>query len=1757
MRVTLSIKILALWLLSVTAVASTLPEALLEQSRTYQQQLAERYAQTDIDDPMRLQQSLQSLIRHSGGVAYDVRQPLELALTSLPPPRGELWLHLSYQPFTSEERAERQPLYAAMLAWLSEQQAGYPQSPIAVDALKRAVDLAVEQEEYATAIALQQPLLEADNTPEQQQRLQQLRQQRRQQQSLQLIEANDAVIDNRAYHCLLFNAPLSEREASRYREQMTLEPAHASWQLRYRYPWQRQQLCLGGLIGGVDYQLTLAAGVRSETGERALWQPLTYQWHHPVEPDPEPYFSFESDKRLLPASGAQVVPLQHRYSDRVRLALLRIDPRNLAHERVRAYLLDSELNDYQAWQVAHELGEVVWRGEMALQRSETQPLTEYLPLPQQQTTKPGLYLLLAGSEPPPEYSISWCEGERLCFEPRASQWLFISDIGLSSYHSERELTLISRDLNSGESVADLPLQLLAKNNSVLFEGRSDSYGRVDIPAHYLQGEGGSEPKLILAWQNPRHFTLLNLEQRPYDMAGNGVGGRLLLGPLDLWLQSERGVYRPGEAVEVIGLLRNRRGEVVSDLPLYFVLQDAADRDIESRYIHPEAGGSYRFTLSLPPQGRTGSWLLQARTLPEEAPLAEWRFEVQEIEPPRLKADFIAPPQRSLATGEEIELSLQADYLFGAAAADLRIASRAVIRSRTTPFAEFRQFQFGLPEPSQQQPWQSLAEGRTDSRGAAKVSYRAPERLDGFRPAEATIYSRVIDVDGRDVAISTSLPLHHYPAYLGLRVESAAVEAGEAVVGVVRVDINGQAVAAAGLQWRLYRRQWQEQWYERNGRWQLQWQEQRQLEQQGELNIAAPEVTQLRLSQLQGESYRLELSDPASGVTSALHFGRYSGSGGEPEQGKLLLRSDKQHYLPGERAQITVQSPFEGQGSLLIATDEIVDHINFELGTEPVTLSIPVVSGWGVGANLLLTAVAGAERGGDSRRLPQRLMANLWLDSGRTVAELPLQLQVAAQVEPESPLTVLLQPTGATEPLHAVLLAVDEAVLRLTGFEAPQPLEHFFSQRQLGMVLRDNYSAIIDTTADYSLATVRHGYAMMRAVMAEAAGQRGRAPNLTDIVALASGVVTLPADGGEITLQLPDFSGELRLMALVWSGNRLGSAVQAVTVSPPLLFAPTAPRQLASGDQSQLTLRLHNLRAPAAEYQLKWQGDGVAFEGERPSRVSLAEGESRILKIPFRAKEVGQAEIVLQLQGEGVALERRLPLQIVAPTAYQLQRQLHQLLPQESLTVEPSLAELHGAKVTIEVSTNPLGGVGRLLQQLQRYPYGCLEQLSSRAWPLLLYPELQQRLALAPLSQRTEALQPLWSQLWQRQNRYGGFGMWSSEAEERRWLSVYATDMLLQAETMGYLTDSEPLQRARARLYDYLGSRTPGEEGVQSYALYLLARRGELERRWLTSLAESIAASPEVDSPTLALLAAAFYQHGAPERATELFKQAEQRLREPGRSRGFTPYGSPLRDALLLLYLLAESDQPLLLEPLLQQVVDQLQRDGEHLSTQELAWLARGVAKLPLSVQAWRLQHNGETIELGAAEGWRWQGEGEAVAVAQQLQNRSEVTLWVSSTLEGAPKLPLSIDNDASYQISQGYYRLDGEAVTPATPLQQGELLVGLITLQAKALSQPTETLVIDRIAAGLALENSALLHRLSVSQLDWLPDLVPLDYQEWLEDRYLAALTLLPDDGSRRLAYLVRVVSPGRYTDPAVEVEAMFQPYRQGRGELRQWQIIE
>jgi uncharacterized protein YfaS (alpha-2-macroglobulin family) len=1526
--------------------------------------------------------------------------------------------------------------------------------------------------------------------------------------------------------CLDFSDAMAAAEERHYADYIRFNPPFAAVFRKHAY----DEICADGAEFGTTYQVRVLPGLSSDNDNR-VGKAIVLQAE---VGDRSPRVWFSNSHYVLPKGGG--IPVHSVNVDKARLTLYRIGERNLLNEAIKRSFR-SDIGRYKAHEIRDELGEELWSGEADLTSHRNREAVSNLPLASLIEPAAGVYLLTAKAV---------TADEENDYGDLASQWLVVSDIGLTTYRGKDGLTVASRSLATAQPLAGIKLVLYGRNNQALAQTVTDAGGVARFAEQFLDGKGGREAIKLMAFGAAGDFNFLDITGSPFDLSDRGVKGRAFPGPIDAFLYTERGVYRPGEQVNLGVLLRNSKGLAVDGLPLTIRLLRPDEQIVTEQLIQPQGAGGYSSVLAISTGARSGRWKALAYLDRDAEPLGQVAFLVEDIVPPRLELEVKETPPSPLGADGAGRFGIQARYLFGAPGADLAATAEVRISADPDPFPQFPGYRFGPVDEAEDSVLLTLLDTRTDAQGQAAFAFRL-ERLPNItRPLRAQLRAEVSDVDGRAVAITHWLPVRQQPLMIGVKAVEETLKGGEeALFEVLALDPQGVPQAHPGLAYRLISEDVDYQWYQDDGRWRYKRQVRDRTVSEGSLAVTAAAPGRLGMP-LEHGRYRLEVRDSKLGLLSSVRVtAGWQGGGADAETPDMLtLRSERSSYAPGDMARLRLEAPFAGSASLVIATDRVLSVQAMELDGSSAEWEIAVDPQWGAGAYALVTAYRpdGARAGHG----PRRAVGVVWLGVDKATHQLDVSLRNPEQVRPLTTLELDLAVTGQApgETVYVTLAAVDEGVLQLTDYQRPDPLQHYFGQRQLAIGMRDLYGRLIDGHLG-APSRIRSG--------GGASGRQGMADSHVKIVSLFSGVVRPDASGqARITFAVPQFEGRLRLSAVAWSGQRLGSGESQVTVRDPVVMMLSVPRFLAADDTTRASVLLQNLEGPEGLYQLSWKSTGALRSDALPAQreVSLSRGQREVVQIPLQGAAVGNGYLSLRLlDPQGAVTERQVGVGVRAPFLPQTQREFGQLMAGFATLIKAdAVAALRPETLSTSLSISPQPDldVPGLLRQLDLYPYGCLEQVTSRAFPLLHIDELSRRWNYrsdAPVRQR---LADAVARIIDKQLLNGGFALWQPSGEEEPWLSAYAMDFLQRARAAGVSVPDFVWERGLGwlrRQVTYPQTDDANALAAQAYALYLLTRHGERNEETARYLLDEGAGNLH-SSLAAAQLGAVFTQLGDADRAAIAFALA----RKLQRSADVDDYGSRLRDLAALTLMQAELDPAGAPLADLVQTLSQEMRQQTWLSTQEQAWLVRAAASLPAGDTILRLSVQG--IELPPRRGALvLKPTPASLLEGVELRNQSAAPAWYSLTVDGSPLAEPPPLQDGM-RIRRSLHRLNGEPINP-DEVVQGELLVALLQGAAKTEGLKHQALIVDPLPAGFEVENARLAHARNAHELAWIGRLSDTEYSEALDDRFVAAVNLLPEQRVFRLAYLVRAVSPGRYRMPPPAVEDMYKPWYRGRGKAR------
>ncbi len=1238
--------------------------------------------------------------------------------------------------------------------------------------------------------------------------------------------------------------------------------------------------------------------------------------------------------------------------------------------------------------------------------------------------------------------------------------------------------------------------------------------------------------------------------------------------------AERGIYRPGDRVHVLGVLRLRLANGKLAAPtgkVALLVNDADGNAVHQERIALSEFGTFRSEFPIATSARLGRYSV---VVTKDSAELRGRFEVGEYRPVRFEVNVAAAnvtPQ-----GDTLSFPVSAGYLYGSPVADAQVTYTVSGRSKSA-FGWSNGYSYGPSQPCDDYCNESassnlieLSRGEVtlDARGQAQipvaVSSLVHDDLTRSQALDLVVEASVTDAAG-DVV--TGRALHTWSpnrALVGLFSDAWVVTPQQGFPLKLQVsDLNGKPRAGEAVVLQLVRRKWvgvaSDHSDER--RYQGGWEDEVVATQQA-VSTAAPLAVLFPLTA--GGEYRVDASLAGATPVASVAVWAYGGDayGAWDNHARMKLRTDRDDYRPGQRARIYAEIPYEKSWGLITLEREGV-----------LEARVSEFSGSGTPIEVDL----------DERRLPNVFASVAVVPSGLSTASPaagpPLrigytELRVSAeerrlrvQVKPVTPrarpgeqVELAVDVTDqAGKPVRAevTLWVADEGVLKLTGYATPDPF----------LPAYERHSHFVRTSASLLRWVNGSSDAWDEYGGDSAPGPNGAAlrSRFLSTAFFSKGIVTDRFGRARVTVGLPDNLTRWRVMAVAAdSGERFGSGEASVEASQPLQIEPVLPRFLTRGDEFEASVLVHNRSGAAGVANVRFGVNGATLLGPATAQLSLAAGARAQLGFRVRADEIGTAKfkvgVSLGTEHDGFALG----IPVHAATSWQTT-----LLGEgrigdaRSIAFElPSTAEPGLAEVVVNVAPGVLASIGSSLDALIDYPNGCVEQTTSRLIPMLLLERILRSSGDPRLSgpEHHGKMEQAVRHVLKHQNADGGFGLWPNSASEG-FLTAYALWGLFTAQKHHYTVPASSLREGLAYLTahanqgdDMHGQFSPQE--TRPFAAYVLAFAKQGDAGLSQTLLRDQKALSRFGLGLLGAAVASRESNAASEVLRELAlakvkTRAGARIVEPKADADVFGAGRDLRASAIAVRALALAGKARQAEDLISGILEQRRPDGSWGTTYNNLWALHALSdyanasRTATNDERVRIQLDSAelpAIALGAAATYR------SLTIASKdlpLPGKSsKLTLSTGSDSELRFTARLRFANRVSEQkaIDRGFSVtrkiVDASSGAEVSQPARGQLLRVLVQLVTQS---PREQVALtDRLPAGFEPVDTALATSARDPGAAARGDSV-WNYRELHDERVTHFADSLPA-GTHVAEYLVRATRSGTFHRPAASAEMMYAP---------------
>lgn len=956
----------------------------------------------------------------------------------------------------------------------------------------------------------------------------------------------------------------------------------------------------------------------------------------------------------------------------------------------------------------------------------------------------------------------------------------VTRLGLIAKADSRNVMGYVADLKTGEPVGQAYVTFYPSNGSSIV-GATDQDGLVQYPI--TAARSGS-----LVASVGRSHASVSVSAYGGDAESTKV-----------FAYTDRPVYRPGDTVEYKGIARiqTRSGyDLVSAGTASTEIRNPMG-DVIYRAAHPISDlGSFAGSFTFSPEAPPGYYDL-IHTVNGQQQYSG--IEVVAYRKPEF-AVTVTPTQRYFIIGDQAEFDVEVRYYFGAPVQNAEVTCWVSIQDNyaddgTNAFTD-------VPSDTYRGDLRSTQTVRTDRNGRArlKVSTRGlqPSTYSGSLICTVDAYAQA--PSGATFDGSGAVALLSSDVRLALNIDDNIVSPGSEYQVRVRATDPDTGTPIAGQQVRLT--QQVRDAYDGDAK-------PNPVQQAVTTGADGWAAAVFRAPQEGYVVVEAAGTDRQRRTTTVSRSLWLFGSG--PSAGRLTVVLDRNQYQIGNQAIAMIQTSGASQAVLVTAEAEgVVWHQVVRADKASSTIRFPITEDLFPNATLVATMVH------EGRLATAEATIQLETESRRLSVEVSSDRE---RYEPgdkaEFTITARLSNGQPATNADFSLAIVDEAIFAIRRDNAD--IFSFFYPRRWSQV----YTA-------YSFPEVYYD-----------GGDKGSADipvrsNFKDTAAWYPNLRT-DADGrATVSVTLPDNLTTWRATAIgITAITDVGKAIHKVEVSKPLMVQMEGPRYLVSGDRQRLRATLHNATDQDLDVQTSLEVMGVTVAGQLERRLRLPRNSSANIDWDMTAANPGEAVLIAKVWTQDRRLtdgvERRITVQpdLLVLHATASATVTDRAAPKLDL---PSIADPNFGMVRVTVSATVAGSLLAALPQLIQYPYGCVEQTTSRFLPLIelehLFRQYGMRLDVDPkLNARTVAVDAL-NRLMTMQNGAGGWGWWEYGAPDP-FMTAYVLDAMATARDLGYPVSPSSIDRAvewAVRVSESAElDRTPVDDRL--YLLYAVSRHG--------------------------------------------------------------------------------------------------------------------------------------------------------------------------------------------------------------------------------------------------------------------------------------------------------------------------------------------
>ncbi|WP_281323196.1 alpha-2-macroglobulin family protein [Flavobacterium aestivum] len=1049
----------------------------------------------------------------------------------------------------------------------------------------------------------------------------------------------------------------------------------------------------------------------------------------------------------------------------------------------------------------------------------------------------------------------WRESEDPCtssyyYNARIGTNILASDVGVIAKRGENKSYLFAiNNIITTEPIANARVDLYSFQQQKLATGTTSSEGianfQLDTFAYFA----------IVTYGTQSTYVRLD-DGNSLSVSNFNVAGETLQKGLKGFIYGERGVWRPGDNLYLSFILNDASNKIPLGHPIKFRLSDPNGKVTYQTVQKSNEWNHYAFTVPTLADAPTGNW--EAMVSVGGAKFYK-SIKIETIKPNRLKIKNTFK-RAVLSSSYPNTSNLEVTWLHGAVAKNLNVEMQAKFSQQTTTFKNYEKFVFDDLVRKFSTEEVTVFSGKLDANGKANATI--DPKIQGEAPGmlKASFITKVYEEGGdfsTDVIATTYSP---YSTYVGIKspepnkygmLETRKVNQFD----IVTVDENGRPKAVKDLEVKVYKVEWRWWWDASSDNLSNYNSDDATTSYKTfRINTDARGKGSVRFALTDEEwgRYLIRVSDEVGGHATALtvniDWPMWSGKTKNTDASTanmLVFSTDKEKYAVGENAQISFPSSEGGRAFISIENgSKVVQTLwaKTQKGETKVTIPITAAMAPNVYFNITLLQPHASTK----NDLPIRMYGIVPIEVVDKNTILTPKLVMPDVLRPEQSFAIKVSEQSGKAMTYTIAI-VDEGLLDLTRFKAPNAWDSFYVREALGVKTWDIYDDVIGAYGGKVNQIFSIGGDQ------DLGGGKAKKANRFKPVVIYMGPFKLEKGQTKIhQVKLPKYIGSVKTMIVAGDAttSAYGSAEKATPVRSPLMVLASLPRKISPSEKVTIPVTVFAMEKNIKNVTVQIKtNNGLKVLGSVIQKVSFAQPDEKMAYFNLAvgsATGIGKVQIVATSGKEKSVYDVEIDMTNPNPVTNTFTDVI--LEPNSSKTISWKTFGVSGSnKARLEISSMPTINLNGRLQYLIQYPHGCVEQTTSSVFPQLYLSDIVDLDATRKdLIQKnvTAGITRLGS--FQLSN--GGISYWQGGTIADDWGTSYAGHFMIEAEKKGYFLPINfkskwiSYQQKEAKQWRFEPSY--GNDLAQSYRLYTLALAGVSDLSSMNRLRETKGISNE-------------------------------------------------------------------------------------------------------------------------------------------------------------------------------------------------------------------------------------------------------------------------------------------------------------------------